>query len=281
MSIPADLSEFIQAALQEDIGDGDHTSLACIPSQATGTAQLIVKDTGLIAGVELAVLILETFDPTLSCTVLIPDGQAVKPGDIVFKVSGSSRSILTAERLVLNSMQRMSGIATLTHAYVEALKDLPARVIDTRKTTPGLRVLEKWAVRLGGGTNHRHGLFDMILIKDNHIDFAGGISQAIQAVKDYLRNNNLDLKIEIEVRNMEELEAVLSSGGIHRIMLDNFTPEAIREAVGLIAGRYETEASGGITLETIRAYGEAGVDYISVGALTHSATCMDMSLKAC
>lgn len=274
------LDLFIKQALAEDIGDGDHTSLACIPANTQKKAQLIIKDKGTIAGIELGVKIFNIVDPTLVVKTLVKDGDTVKFGDIGLTVEGNAQSILTAERLVLNCMQRMSGIATTTKEYVDKLSGLKTRILDTRKTTPGLRMLEKWAVKIGGGTNHRIGLYDMILIKDNHVDYAGGIAEAIDAAKSYLKVKNKDLKIEIETRNFTEIEQALAKGGINRIMLDNFTPENLKKAVEMIDGRYETEASGGITLDTIRAYAESGVDYISVGALTHSVKSMDISLKA-
>ena len=275
-----DHSAFIQNALQEDIGAGDHTSLACVPASAQGKARLLVKEAGILAGVELAKEIFHIVDPKLEMEVVIPDGSKVSVGDEAFYVSGSSQSILTGERLVLNCMQRMSGIATKTARFVKELDGLHAQVIDTRKTTPGIRALEKWAVRIGGGANHRMGLYDMVMIKDNHIDFCGGIPEAIQKVNAYLKDNNLDIRIEIESRNIEDVKKILEIGQVHRIMLDNYTPADCKAAVELIDGRYETEASGGINLKTIRGYGETGVDFISVGALTHSAVSMDLSLKA-
>ena len=268
-------------AFAEDIGDGDHTTLCCIPETAQGKSKLLVKEHGILAGVEIARKIFRKFDPTLQMEVFIKDGSEVKPGDIAFTVSGKVRSLLQTERLMLNIMQRMSGIATMTHKYMERLKGTKTKVLDTRKTTPGMRILEKQAVKIGGGENHRIGLFDMILLKDNHIDFAGGIPQALERCHSYLKEHNLNLKIEIEVRSLEELKEVLTCGGVDRIMLDNFTPELTRRAVELIGGRYETESSGGITIETIREYAECGVDYISVGALTHSVKGLDLSFKAC
>lgn len=268
-------------AFAEDIGDGDHTTLCCIPETAEGKSKLLVKEPGILAGVEIAGKIFKKFDPTLQMEVFIKDGSKVKPGDIAFVVSGKVRSLLQTERLMLNIMQRMSGIATMTHKYMERLKGTKTKVLDTRKTTPGMRILEKQAVRIGGGVNHRIGLFDMILLKDNHIDFAGGIPQALERCHSYLKEHNLNLKIEIEVRSLEELKEVMECGGIDRIMLDNFTPELTRKAVELIGGRYETESSGGITIDTIRNYAECGVDYISVGALTHSVKGLDLSFKAC
>lgn len=275
-----DIESFISLSLQEDIGSGDHTSLATIPAEAKGKARLLVKDEGIIAGVEIAIKIFHKVDPSLLVTVLIQDGSKVKFGDIVLTVEGSDRSILTAERLVLNCMQRMSGIATTTSKYAEKLSGLKAKVLDTRKTTPLMRELEKLAVRIGGGGNHRMGLYDMILVKDNHVDYAGGMKAAIRNVKKYLNEKGLQLPVEIETRNLDEVREAMEEGGIDRIMLDNYTPEELRKAVILIDGKYETEASGGINLDTIRAYGETGVDFISVGALTHSVKSLDLSLKA-
>jgi nicotinate-nucleotide pyrophosphorylase (carboxylating) len=274
------LEEIIARALQEDVGDGDHTSLACIPETALGSAVLTVKEAGVLAGVEVAEQVFFQVDPTLQFQKLIGDGTRVKPGNVVFEVRGSSRSILTGERLALNFMQRMSGIATQTRRIVDLLQGTKAKVLDTRKTSPNLRLLEKMAVRIGGGENHRFGLYDMMMIKDNHIDFAGGIRQAIDSAQEYLQKNGKDLAIEIEVRNFDELSQVLDRGGIQRIMLDNFSPSDLKRAVEKIAGRYETEASGGITEQTIRTYAETGVDYISVGALTHQIHSLDLSLKA-
>ena len=264
----------------EDIGDGDHTSLSCIPADAQGTSQLIIKEEGILAGVEVARIVFETFDPTLKMETYITDGTHVKPGDIAFRVSGKVLSLLQTERLMLNIMQRMSGIATTTHRYVERLEGTDTRVLDTRKTTPGLRLLEKEAVRIGGGTNHRIGLYDMILLKDNHVDFAGGIPQAITRAQEYCRKKGKNLKIEIEVRSFDEINQVLKTGGVDRIMLDNFSVADTRKAVLLIDHRYETESSGGITIDTLRDYALCGVDYISVGALTHSIKSLDMSFKA-
>ncbi len=275
-----EIDEIIERALLEDIGDGDHTSLACIPETAQGAANMIAKASGILAGIQVARKVFKRVDPTLEVTILEPSGTAVRPGQVVLEVKGSARSILTAERLALNFVQRMSGIATHTHRLVELLKGTHTAILDTRKTTPNLRILEKKAVATGGGKNHRFGLFDMILIKDNHIDFAGGIVPAIEAASDYLKKTGKDLKIEIEVRNFEELSQVLEKGGVHRIMLDNFSPEDLTKAVKIIGGRYETEASGGITEKTIRAYAETGVDYISVGALTHHIQSLDFSLVA-
>lgn len=276
----ATLEDFIRNAFAEDIGEGDHTSLSCIPASASGKSVLLIKEAGVVAGVRVALEVFRLFDPQLQTTVFIQDGQKVKPGDIVFETAGSVRSLLQTERLMLNIMQRMSGIATTTRLYADQLQGLRTRVIDTRKTTPGMRLLEKEAVVLGGGSNHRIGLYDMILIKDNHVDFAGGIARAITAGRQYLQDQKLDLKIEIEVRSLDELEQVLQTGGVDRIMLDNFDPATTRRAVERIAGRYETESSGGITLDTIRDYAECGVDFISVGALTHSVQSLDMSFKA-
>ena len=275
------IDDLIKLAFAEDIGDGDHTTLCCIPENATGKSKLLIKEEGILAGVEMAQRIFKDFDPNLKMEVFIKDGTPVKPGDIAFTVEGKIRSLLQTERLMLNVMHRMSGIATITNKYVKRLEGLHTRILDTRKTTPGLRMIEKAAVKIGGGVNHRIGLFDMILLKDNHIDFAGGIEKAITRAKDYLKEKGKDLKIEIEVRNMDELEEVMHIGGIDRIMLDNFTPELTRKAVERIGGKYETESSGGITFETIRDYAECGVDFISVGALTHSVKGLDMSFKAC
>lgn len=268
-------------AFAEDIGDGDHTTLCCIPAEAMGRQKLLIKEPGILAGVEAAKKIFHRFDRTLQMEVFLPDGTEVKPGDVAFIVSGHVRSLLQTERLMLNVMQRMSGIATTTHRYMERLKGTKTRVLDTRKTTPGMRILEKQAVKIGGGVNHRIGLFDMILLKDNHIDFAGGIQQALERCHTYLKEKGLDLKIEIEVRNFDELRQVLDLGGVDRIMLDNFSVADTGKAVKMIDGRFETESSGGITLDTLRDYAEQGVDYISVGALTHSVKCLDLSFKAC
>lgn len=272
--------KLIDLAFAEDIGDGDHTTLCSIPETAMGKARLLIKEEGILAGVEAAKIVFRKFDQTLSVEVLIGDGAHVKPGDVAFIVSGKVQSLLQTERLVLNIMQRMSGIATTTNKYVKLLEGTKTKILDTRKTTPGMRMLEKQAVKIGGGENHRIGLFDMILLKDNHVDFAGGIENAIRGAQNYLKEKNKKLKIEIEVRNFDELNQALSVGGIDRIMLDNFTPEKTREAVKIVNGRVELESSGGITIETIRQYAEAGVDYISVGALTHSVKSLDMSLKA-
>lgn len=274
------VDEIIKNALNEDIGPGDHSSLSSIPKNATGKAKLLVKADGVLAGVELAQRIFEIYDPSLKVEVFIMDGEKVKYGDIAFTVEGSSISILSTERLVLNFMQRMSGIATQTHFYADLIKDYPTKLLDTRKTTPGIRYMEKWAVKIGGGHNHRYALYDMIMLKDNHIDYAGGIKNAIQKANSYIKENGLDLKIEIEVRDFDELNQVLAEGNIDRIMLDNFTPADLSKALELIDGKYETEASGGITEETIVDYAKTQVDFISVGALTHSFTSLDMSLKA-
>jgi len=274
------LDQIIENALIEDIGDGDHTSLATIPGNAFGKAQLLVKENGMLAGIDVARKVFQQVDKELKFNVFLPDGTKIKKGNIAFEVEGKSISILSAERLVLNFMQRMSGIATFTHKVIEQLEGLKTKVLDTRKTTPNMRLLEKYAVKIGGGENHRFGLYDMILIKDNHIDFAGGIENAIKATHNYLAKTGKDLKIEIEVRNAEEIKQVLAIGGVHRIMLDNFTLSELKKAVEMIAGNYETEASGGITLDSIRQFAECGVDYISVGALTHHINSLDMSLKA-
>ncbi len=278
--LPPGTAELIELALKEDIGDGDHSALSTIPADARGAARLLIKADGVLAGMDLARSIVQRFDPELNLRPFMEDGARVNVGDVAFTLMGPARSILTIERLVLNFMQRMSGIATLTHRYVEAVEGTGCRVLDTRKTTPGMRALEKWAVRIGGGHNHRNGLYDMIMIKDNHADFAGGIPQAIAAAHAYLTMKGMDLPIEVETRNMKEVEQVLVTGGVDRIMLDNFTPEQLKVAVDRIAGRYETEASGGINLSTIRSYAVTGVDMISVGALTHSVPSLDLSLKA-
>ena len=271
----------IRLAFAEDVGGGDHSTLCCIPENALGKSRLIIKEDGVLAGVEMAKLIFEYVDHNLKMTVFIQDGSDVKKGDIAFTVEGSIRSLLQAERVMLNVMQRMSGVATTTRRYVEALKGTKTHVLDTRKTTPGMRMMEKMAVKLGGGMNHRIGLFDMILLKDNHVDFAGGIEKAIHCAQNYLKEKGLNLKIEIEVRNFDELQQVIDCGGVDRVMLDNFTVADTKKAVEMIAGRFETESSGGITLDTIRSYAECGVDFISVGALTHSVKSLDMSFKAC
>lgn len=274
------IHQFIANALKEDVGDGDHTSLATIPEGTLGKAKLLVKDYGILAGVELGVEIFKTIDPGLRVNVLLQDGAEVKPKDIVLEVEGSVHSILKAERLVLNCMQRMSGIATNTNEIVDLLKGTNTQVLDTRKTTPGMRYLEKWAVRIGGGVNHRFGLYDMILIKDNHVDYSGGIRRAIENARHYISTLGKKLAIEIEVRNFDELEEVLQTGGVDRILLDNFNFADLKHAVNMIEGRYITEASGGITVENAREYANCGVDYISIGALTHSVKCLDLSLKA-
>lgn len=274
------IDDLISRALAEDLGDGDHTSLACIPANSLGKAKLLVKETGIIAGIEIARRVFEKVDVKTQFIQVLKDGDAVKPGDIAFTVEGNPVSLLSAERLALNFMQRMSGIATKTHQMVKLLDGLNTKLLDTRKTTPTLRTLEKMAVKLGGGENHRFGLYDMIMIKDNHVDFSGGIKNAINNVKNYLKEKNKSLKIEIEVRNFDELNQVISIGGVNRIMLDNFSPENLKKAVDIIDGKYETEASGGITESTLRMYAETGVDYISVGSLTHHIKSLDLSLKA-
>ncbi|MBQ4063747.1 MAG: carboxylating nicotinate-nucleotide diphosphorylase [Bacteroidaceae bacterium] len=274
------IDKLIDLAFAEDIGDGDHTTLSSIPADAMGKNMLLIKEDGVLAGVEMAKRIFARFDDTLQVEVLIEDGAEVKKGDIAMYVTGSVRSLLQTERLMLNVMQRMSGIATMTRKYVRRLEGTNTRVLDTRKTTPGMRIMEKEAVRIGGGVNHRIGLFDMILLKDNHVDFAGGITAAITRAQEYCKANGKDLKIEIEVRNFDELQEVLSLGGVQRIMFDNFDTEKTRKAVEMVAGRYETESSGGITFDTLRDYALCGVDYISVGALTHSVKGLDMSFKA-
>ena len=275
------IDDLIKLAFAEDIGDGDHTTLCCIPATEMGKSQLIIKEDGVLAGVEMSRRVFKAFDPELKMTVFIEDGAEVKKGDIAFVVEGKVQSLLQTERLMLNIMQRMSGIATTTRKYVKQLEGTKTHVLDTRKTTPGMRMIEKEAVRIGGGMNHRIGLFDMILLKDNHVDFAGGISKDINRAHEYLKEKGKNLKIEIEVRNFDELEEALQTGGVDRIMLDNFTPENTREAVRRVAGRVELESSGGITFDTLRDYAECGVDYISVGALTHSVKSLDMSFKAC
>lgn len=276
------IDELLDLAFAEDIGDGDHTTLCCIPADEMGKQHLLVKEEGILAGVEIAKKVFHKFDPELKMTVFINDGAHVKPGDVAFVVEGRVRSLLQTERLMLNIMQRMSGIATMTAKYMDRLKGLKTKVLDTRKTTPGMRMLEKEAVKIGGGMNHRIGLFDMILLKDNHVDFAGGIANAINKANEYIKANHKDgMKIEIEVRNFDELDEALATGHVDRIMLDNFTPENTKKAVDIVAGRCELESSGGITFDTLREYGECGVDYISVGALTHSVKGLDMSFKAC
>jgi len=274
------VDSFIERALAEDVGDGDHTSLATIPEGTEGKAQLLVKDTGVLAGVELAVEIFHIVSPSLKVNVLLQDGALIKPKDVVLTVEGSVHCILKAERLVLNCMQRMSGIATKTRQITDLLKGTDTKVLDTRKTTPGLSYLEKWAVQIGGGVNHRFGLYDMILIKDNHVDYSGGIKEALYNTHEYLKAENKKLPIEIEVRNLDELEQVLEVGGIDRILLDNFSIPDLKDAVNIVSGRYATEASGGITADNIYEYAACGVDYISVGALTHSVKSLDLSLKA-
>jgi len=276
-----DINKFIENALFEDLRDqGDHSTLASIPPDIADKARLLVKDDGVLAGVELAKQIFEKVDPDLKMEVFLEDGASIKFGDEAFHVSGKSQSLLSAERLVLNCMQRMSGIATKTKLFTDLVAGTNAKILDTRKTTPGMRYLEKWAVRIGGGHNHRMGLYDMIMLKDNHVDFCGGIKQAILKTNEYIANKKLDIKIEIETRSLDEVQQVLDVGKVNRIMLDNFPPEKIVEALKLIDGKYETEASGGITLDTVRSYADTGVDYISVGALTHSYKSMDLSLKA-
>ncbi len=275
-----ELKLIISNAIREDVGDGDHSSLACIPSSAVGKAKLLVKDDGIIAGVEFAKMIFNYIDASLKIEILIEDGEKVNYGDIVFYVTGSSQSILKAERLVLNAMQRMSAIATKTRFFVDLLDGTNTKILDTRKTTPGIRAIEKWAVKIGGGENHRFALYDMIMLKDNHIDFAGGITKAIQKTQQYLNETNRDLKIIVEARNLDEIKEILQSSGIYRILIDNFNYKDTKKAVELIGNKCQTESSGGINEKTIRAYAECGVDYISSGALTHSVYNMDLSLKA-
>lgn len=275
-----EITSIIANAVREDVGDGDHSSLACIPTTAVGKAKLLVKDDGIIAGVDFAKLVFYFIDPNLTVDVQISDGSPVNQGDVVFYVEGNSQSILKAERLVLNAMQRMSAIATKTNMFVNLLKGTDTKILDTRKTTPGIRALEKWAVKIGGGENHRFALYDMIMLKDNHIDFAGGITKAIDMTKEYLRNTKRDLKIIVEARNLKEVKEILKSDGVYRILIDNFNYEDTREAVKLIGSTCLTESSGGINEKTIREYAECGVDYISCGALTHSVYSMDLSLKA-
>ncbi|MDE6682540.1 MAG: carboxylating nicotinate-nucleotide diphosphorylase [Muribaculaceae bacterium] len=274
------IDQLLDLAFAEDLGDGDHTTLSTIPADAMGRSRLIIKEDGILAGVDIAEKVLHKVDPSIKMDIFIHDGEEVKKGDVAFTAKGPVRSLLIAERTMLNIMQRMSGVATMTRKYQDELKGLHTRVLDTRKTTPGMRMLEKEAVKIGGGTNHRIGLFDMILIKDNHIDFAGGIEKAIQRADDYCRESGKDLKIEVEVRSLDDIRRVLAHGGVDRIMFDNFTPQLTKEAVALVGGKVETESSGGITLENLRQYGEAGVDFISVGALTHSVKGLDMSFKA-
>ncbi len=272
--------DFIIRALNEDVGDGDHSSLSCIPAKAIGKVQLLIKEPGVLAGTKVAFEVFRHLEPDIIINPILQDGALVNPGDVAFTVEGKVLTLLKAERLVLNIMQRMSGIATHTRKYVKLVEGLPTKILDTRKTTPGMRLLEKEAVKTGGGENHRMGLYDMIMLKDNHVDFAGGIEKAIQAARNYLKETGKELKIEIEVRSLDELQQVLRMGGVHRIMLDNFDTATTCQAVKLIDGRYETESSGAITMETLRAYAECGVDYISVGALTHHIESLDMSLKA-
>ncbi|HEX2976320.1 MAG TPA: carboxylating nicotinate-nucleotide diphosphorylase [Bacteroidales bacterium] len=274
------LEKQLQEWLAEDTGSGDHSSLACIPHSGTGKARLLIKEEGVLAGIRVARELLSTADNNLKAEFLMEDGNLITPGDIAFFVSGSQLSILRVERLLLNIMQRMSGIATRTREYADRLQGLKTKILDTRKTTPGFRILEKEAVRIGGGVNHRMGLYDMIMLKDNHIDYAGGIEAAIDRTLEYLKKNNIDLKIEIEARNLEDVKRIVAAGGVDRIMLDNFSIEDTARAVQMIAGTYETESSGGITLETIRSYAECGVDFVSVGTLTHHIKSLDMSLKA-
>lgn len=275
-----ELDLIIANAIREDVGDGDHSSLACIPSDAQGKAKLLVKDNGVLAGVSFAKMVFAYVDPNLKLEILLEDGAVVKQGDVAFYVEGASQSILKAERLVLNAMQRMSAIATKTAKYVKLLEGTKTKILDTRKTTPGIRAIEKWAVKIGGGENHRFALYDMIMLKDNHIDFAGGIPQAIQKTKDYLKATKKDLKIIVEARNLKEVEAILDAGGVHRILLDNFNYQDSKKAVSVIGDKCQTESSGGIEESTIRLYAECGVDYISSGALTHSVSNLDLSLKA-
>ncbi len=274
------IDELIDIALKEDIGDGDHSSLSCIPKEAKGKAKLLVKQEGILAGVEIALKVFKAVDPNLKIEIILSDGHKVKYGDIAFYVEGSSQSILMGERLALNFMQRMSGIATHTYELVSIVGELPCKLLDTRKTSPGLREIEKLAVKIGGGYNHRFGLYDMIMIKDNHIDYAGGIDLAIAKTKEYLKREGKSLKIEVEARNLDEVKQILTAGPVDRIMLDNFNYSDLRQAVKLIGEKSETEASGGITKETLRAYAECGVNYISVGALTHQINSLDLSLKA-
>ncbi len=274
------IDELLDLAFAEDLGDGDHTTLSTIPADAMGRSRLIIKEDGILSGVEIAEKVLHKVDPSIKMEVMIGDGAEVKKGDIAFTAEGSVRSLLIAERTMLNIMQRMSGVATMTRRYQNELDGLHTRVLDTRKTTPGMRMLEKEAVKTGGGTNHRIGLFDMILIKDNHIDFAGGLEKAIDRANEYCKAQGKDLRIEIEARSLDDIRRILAHGGVDRIMFDNFTPELTREAVKLVDGKVETESSGGITLKNLRQYGEAGVDFISVGALTHSVKGLDMSFKA-
>lgn len=275
-----DWNRFIQQALEEDVREGDHTSLSCVRPDASGAAQLLIKDTGILAGIELAEKIFRYLDESATLKFFLKDGDHIHQGQIAFELYGNSRSILAGERLALNCMQRMSGIATLTQEYVKRVEGFKVKILDTRKTTPLFRTAEKWAVRIGGGENHRFGLFDMILIKDNHVDYAGGIVNAIESVKKYLTEKNLSLRIEIEARTLNDVELILKTGNVNRIMLDNFSPGNLASAIEIIAGRFETEASGGVTLNTVRDIAATGVDYISVGTLTHSYRSLDMSLKA-
>jgi nicotinate-nucleotide pyrophosphorylase (carboxylating) len=274
------ISEFIDNALIEDVGDGDHSSLSSIPKDAVSKARLIIKGDGILAGTTLAEMIVKRIDPSLKIEIFITDGTVVKSGDIGFHLFGNVHSILKAERLILNCMQRMSGIATLTAKLADSISHTKAKLLDTRKTTPNFRIPEKWAVKIGGGENHRFGLYDMIILKDNHVDYAGGIRKAIEASLEYTKRTGKDLRIEIETRTLEEVKEALETGGMHRIMLDNMKPSTMKEAVAMIAGKYEVEASGGVTGDTIREIAETGVDFISVGALTHSVKSMDISLKA-
>lgn len=274
------IDQLLDLAFAEDLGDGDHTTLSTIPADAMGKSRLLIKEKGILAGVDIALKVFEKVDPTIRTEVFIQDGSEVNPGDVAFISEGPVRSLLIAERTMLNIMQRMSGVATITNRYQKELDGLKTRVLDTRKTTPGMRMLEKEAVRIGGGTNHRIGLFDMILIKDNHEDFAGGLEKAVERAREYCREHGKDLKIEVEVRSLDDIRRLLAIGGVDRVMFDNFTPELTREAVALVNGTMETESSGGITLENLRSYGETGVDFISVGAITHSVKGLDMSFKA-
>jgi len=276
----AELQGIVKNGIREDVGEGDHSSLACIPADAVGQARLLIKEKGILAGVEFARMIFHEVDPSLKMEVFLSDGDPVKPGDVAFFVTGKSQSILKAERLVLNAMQRMSAIATKTYRFAAELKGTKTKILDTRKTTPGIRAIEKWAVKIGGGANHRFALYDMIMLKDNHIDFAGGVDEAIEKTQSYLKEKELDLKIIVEARDLNEIQQILQHDGIHRILIDNFSYEDTESAVKLIAGKCQTESSGGITLKTARRYAECGVDYISSGALTHSVYNMDLSLKA-
>ena len=279
MQIQDNIKEIVKQALMEDVGDGDHSSLSCISGNIIGRMKLLAKENGILAGVEVAKEVIRQVDETITMEVFIHDGEAIKVGDVVFELFGPARSMLTAERTLLNFMQRLSGVATASRRYADAVAGTTTTILDTRKTTPGMRFLEKYAVKMGGCENHRFGLFDMIMLKDNHIDFAGGIENAILATHNYLKEKDLNLKIEVETRNIEEIKQVMKVGGIHRIMLDNFTPEGIKEALAVIERRYETEASGGITMQNLREYALTGVDYISIGALTHQIKSLDLSLK--